>query len=726
MTFPTDIQSNTPSKYRFELVGDTKTIVCDTEPLEWASGKIMIKRDLNVGGVFVSSNSDALTFVGNAAEMLRGLYKTSGLNAKCTLITYWWKEFDFENISQGRKYIPFPTRYNIDFNFYQVVKVGGFSFGIKVKAINSSFQTKLDQRQDINVDLTKLTSIGGATIMDYELLRKTINYDATNIYHYAELNTASELDPDLPRVKGTNCYASIPLSIVKNDFNGEIQAVKSMNRVVNITAIPKLLNNSQFDRTFIFKYFVLFTVFERHVGTPPWTLQLIISDELNINFTEIELGTFGNSKGFVSFDSSETIEIKKGESLRLVVKTGNIKSIKAYFIDTNISFTQEVAASPARDVEGMPIYEAFERIGQHIFDTQYPIYSEFFGRDEIKFNDQGNTYTSENQLTFAHIQNGLNLRGLKLSDTPLAINFKDLFKTSNACWNLGYGFETISETNRLRIENYAYFFQDNEIGFSPPLSSRINKYDIESQVMIEFAPNDIKSGFDKYEYLQINGRSEPNTTSQRTLILNTATKFEAIAAYRGDTKGILDSLNIPIDTTDTKQDSDIFITKTQINGINWKPERSENIAIIDGSSVFGEDLLNRYFTPARMLLRQSNRIKSALTKDIFTGSYLTFQTSDKLQTLKTSGTSQSGIDQYTIQENQNIQVSSLHDPIFLPMKHKIRCTFTKKDLEILQSNLYGWIDFGVDVTGEQIKGYLIDFEMMNNEDVAEITIIEKY
>ncbi|HEY5590691.1 MAG TPA: hypothetical protein VIK55_06695 [Paludibacter sp.] len=742
MTFPSNIGSLTPARYIFKLVCDAKEIICDTEPIEWASGKITIKRDLEVGGVFISSNADSLTFVGNGAELLRILYDIYGLNAKCTLIQYRWKEFDFDVPANGRQYIEFPERYNIDFNFYQTVKVGKFSFGIRVKAINSSIQTKFDQRQDIDVDLNKLVSIGEIPIVDYQSMKKFINYDATNIYNFAELSGSYDFSNalinglyDFPRVKGGYCFATIPLDIVKNDFNGEILAVPFKNRITNIKNISKLLSNSHYPRTFIFNYNFNFNVASPWGYTPPWDVQLIISDAAELNFSDnvIDLGSFGNDSGSVNISGTETFDIKEGENIRLVVRTGDISGTDAFLMTAKVSFTQEVIASPARKVEGFPIYEAFERICQHIFDTQYPLYSDFFGRTDVKYDKIGSVYSSENQLSFAHIQGGLNLRGMLLSQMSLPVNFKDLLKTAKSIWNLGYGFEVILGTTRLRIEEYAHFFKggiDDEIILDPPLSSRFNKYDIESQVMIEYAPNDIKSGFDKFEYLQINGLAEPNTTSQRTSILNTATKFENIATYRGDTEGILVSLNTPIDTTDTKQDSDIFITKSQrvnftIFGITiseWKPERSENIAIENNSSIFRNDLLNRYFTPTRMLIRQANRLKSALAKPFFSKSFLTFQTSNNLQTLETTG---EGYD-HSIIENANIPVSDLADPIYLPMKHKVTCLFTMKDLEALKANLTGWFDFGLDIKGASVKGYLIEFEMPTGKDEATITIIEKY
>ena len=144
MAWPNDIQSNTPAKYLFKLVSAAETVICNPPPIEWASGTLEIKRDLDVRGVFSHFQADSLTFVGNGAELLRNLFAGCQVNAECALHIYWWK-------STTRTYVEFPNSFNINFNFYEIVKVGSFHFGVRVKAINSSVETKLDNRKDIDM-----------------------------------------------------------------------------------------------------------------------------------------------------------------------------------------------------------------------------------------------------------------------------------------------------------------------------------------------------------------------------------------------------------------------------------------------------------------------------------------------------------------------------------------------------------------------------------------------
>jgi len=699
------------------LVSETETITCNPEPLEWASGSLEIKRDLDSGGIFSTYQSDSLTFIGNGAEMLRTLFEAYEVNAKCTLVVYWWK-------NSTRSYVEFPTRYDVNFNFYEKVKVGRFFFGVKIKAVNSSVQTKLDNRKDVDIDITKLVSVGDFQIMEYADLKKGLHYSATNNFYFAELKKDYGIHGVLLNtVDDKDTYTSLPLDKRKSDFT-EVQSVSYLTGVSNIKNVPAFFAPALYDYAELDIYYhFIFNVTQRHIGSFPWKIQILECAPNGEIVTIYDIAGFGGTNQRYTISDTTTISITKGNTVKFVCLCAGIHNTTAFVELSYISITQKVSSSPETQTEGFPVYEATERLCQHILDTQYPIYSDFFGRTGVVYNKSLSTYASENQLRFAHIQGGMNIRGILLSNTdvPLAFNFKDLFQTLKTIWNVGYSFEMIDGEQRIRIEEYAHFFQDT---LTLDLSSRITKYDIQSQVMPELIPIDIKSGFDNYEYLSLNGRSEPNTTNQRTSIMNTATKFENISAFRGDTKGIIDNLSNPVSTesgsTDTKGDNAIFIVKTQrpsppVAGWDWVPEKATNIQIVDDTSLFKEDLLNRYFTPTRMLLRQGNRIASGMTK--FLTSYLRFQKSDKSSSLITTG---EGITE--LAENADILVSDLDAPIYKAIKHTtIIPAWTFTDLETLQSAPFGYIKFS-----DTISGYLLSFKKKNNEDKAEISIIEKY
>jgi len=55
------------------------------------------------------------------------------------------------------------------------------------------------------------------------------------------------------------------------------------------------------------------------------------------------------------------------------------------------------------------------------------------------------------------------------------------------------------------------------------------------------------------------------------------------------------------------------------------------------------------------------------------------------------------------------------------MKHTITCRFDFSDLEAIQLNPLGYIRFS-----NTISGFLLSLKKKNNEDKAEISIIERY
>jgi hypothetical protein len=404
----------------------------------------------------------------------------------------------------------------------------------------------------------------------------------------------------------------------------------------------------------------------------------------------------------------------------LVIKVEDISGIKAHTNGRAITLTQFITSSPAKTIEGLPIYEGTERVLQHILGSQFPFYSEKLGRLDTIYNQDGDVYLSEDQKTFIHMLGGLNFRGSQISDpnAPIPASFEDIFQSLTSMYNLGYTFELRDGFFRLRIEDYSFFFDDD---VSLDLSDQLTDLDIEGEAMPELAYLNIDTGYKKYEYLQLNGRGEFNTSSSRTSIIQTDTKFNNVSVARGDTKGMFDLLANPLDSTgstDVRGDNDLFFLKTQRDTGGWKPEAQENIEIISGS-LFGDSTYNLFLTGTRNLKRQGNRLKSSLIK--FTASFLRFQVSDKLQTLRTTGTAQSGDDQYAITENEDILVDDLEDPIFRPFKLTTKTKLTYTQRKALLDNPLKRVIFT-----ENRSGWILNYKRQNATDEVELSIIEKY
>lgn len=716
MTYPAEIAANTLPKYRFKLVNPltSESCILTTEPVEWESGTLEIERWIEVGGVFSKFSTGSLIFIKEGAKFIRDIWEEKEINGQCDLHIYWFKQ-------STRSYVEFPSSFALNFSTIKPrVKVGNISIGVGIEAINGNTMTKLKNRGKTVVDITKLVTSGGFTVLDYgegiiHPLPKNINIPALSEFNTAGWNEYSGLTSFMLGLSSQNSFTSVPLNITYSEF-AEAQYVGYVTRATSLSSLTPILRavSGAMDLRVLANISV--NVLENYTQDY-WTVKFIATDNAYAITGEVEICVFGNNRGVQNFVKADNISVPANGNLYFVIEVGQRIDLKALMLaNPSIAISQEVVNTEALTIEGFPIYESFERVLQHCLDSQFPFYSEFFGREDVVYNLDGDKYLTENQLRFFSVLPGLSFRGLQLGDTnnPISMGFDLLFDSFSKMLNLGYGQETISGFDRIRVEEYFYFFDSTTVVLD--LSSRLSVYDIETEVMPELAYQRIKTGYDNFTYEVKNGRGEYNTTQQRTTIVNTDSEFDNVSKIRADMTEMVKLIEKPISeygTEDMSSDNHIFALKTQRDADEWEPETNENITIENISSIYGDLSFNLYISPLRNLLRNGNKIKAALTK--FPESVVKFQTSEKSQTLETTS------ETITITENEDILVDDLADPIFKPIKHTVEVKFTFDDLMTLQSNLYGLIKFS-----DTIQGYLLNLKKQNNEDRAVISIIEKY
>jgi hypothetical protein len=750
MAYPYDIASNTPKKYKFVLKSSSGTVTCSKEPLEWKEGVLQVHRDLKAGGIFVSFQVQSLTFVGNGAAHLRNLFNTYQINATCDLYIYYFDEFS------TRTYISFPGVFSAKFVSYKTVKVGKFAFGVNIEFVDTGFYSKFNDRKRVMIDLTRTESIGGMTLLDYDGFtdNSKLKFPALTNSYYAKLLDKCLFSNDtlylqyviLPYSTTSTGYNAVPLLTVSSDFP-EVQTVAYGSDEYgqqNITDLTPIFHEATEEKTLVCAYDLYVKVDDGLGYTYREALQLqyaIYDGAVEIDVQNVD-DAFGQHAAVRHKTGSFTVTLAEGESLYFFMKrtapasVGSVHWVRAEGEDWGCKLTirEDVVNTAEVIVDGLPLYEAFDKCCQIMLDQQYPFYSEFLGREDTPFNADGDMYASENSNRFAHICSGVNIRGVTIFDSDGKINtsFEKLFKSASACYCLGYTIETIDELEKLRVENYAYFFQDVEI---LDLSSRITAYDIESEYLSEMAYIQILTGYENYVYRSSNGRGEYNTENTRTTELNASEELDIKSDFRADTIGIVNCLEKPSDTygsEDIDEDENVFIIKTQRvseSDHEWLVETDETIAIENESSMFGDSSLNLYFTPTRNMIRNAPLYMPALS--IMESSKIRFQTSGKLSTLETTG------EGYTVVENDDISVSGttsplvlagVDEPLFKPILHKVTCLFTMADITTLMAtgvddipNRYKKIKLS-----DTISGYLVDIKKKNAEDKATIEIIEIY
>lgn len=737
--------NNTLPRYLFRLVSNDGEIVLKTSPLEWKDSALVIERRLDVGGVFVNYAIDSLTFIKEGAQFLKRLFNTYEINAQCDLLIY---ELNYDT----RNYEQFPSSFSLNFNFYKVVKIGATDIqaGVNIKAVNSSEMSKFDNRKGTTVDLAgvsfndsgKVTtkSVGGFEVLDwslingYDITAKELNFKEVKVINRAKLRNFVSLYADgtikdrltqgspnawrkLEKLRGANAYVILDTATLISDYS-DVQLTKYSYANLNLSNATPVVKAAKFDYNFTLSYHYAVHIFDAH-SRDYVHVYLVETDATGVTvINRTVLKSFGSKVARYDEKGETTFSVKAGNNFYFAIEIGGVDDIEAYGIIDYLELTQSVVASPERNVYGLPIYEALERSLQLILDKQFPLYSEFFGRVDTAYNLAGSRYTSEDVRRFIHVVSGLTLRGGKYmdKDIQIATSFDKLFGSINSVFNVGYMFENVGGWMRMRIERYDYFFK-NEIALD--ISDRITDFDIESEVIPEIAYASITTGYKSYEYTEQNGRGEYNTTSNRTSIINTDSSFDNVSEVRADSKGIYDLLSKPLDTTgttDAKGDSDLFFVKTQrVNngGFGYKAELNELITVEDNTSLFKGDSLNLFLTPTRNLVRHGNKLRAGLSK--YTSSVIRFQSSDKSQTLKTTG------EGYTISENDDILVDFLDDPIYRPISHTVTVKLTFDERKTIIENPTKLIKFTSGLTG-----WLLKYRHKNAEDKVEITIIEKY
>ncbi len=295
-------ESNTYPPYRFKLVNpETAQFVnlgVDSEPLEWASGIIELNRRIKVGGVFTSFAVSSLTFIKEGANFVRSIWTEKEFNGKCDLHVYWFK-------NSTRDYVEFPSSFALNFATCKPKKkIGKNAIGLNIEAINSDVLTKLDNRSDTDVDVTKTTTIGGVDIIDYgesgagftyQDLRKNINFPAYTIINSTQSRLPSSADGStLPRLSGQISYCSVPVRTVLSDFD-EIGDVVHVTRKTSLADVNSIFDTALVDYSFTFSYSVTVNVTDKH-SVNPWTLKLIETDSLGAIVNENVFDSFGTIK----------------------------------------------------------------------------------------------------------------------------------------------------------------------------------------------------------------------------------------------------------------------------------------------------------------------------------------------------------------------------------------------------------------------------------------------
>ncbi len=401
-------------------------------------------------------------------------------------------------------YTEFPTTYSLRFVSYRIVKVGDTAIGVNINAEQSGSLTRFDNRRGTVVDITKTTSIGGFTIDDYADLLKRLQIPIISAFEKAIYSdsTSQQYTNSTP---DDTAIVYIPQTIVSSDFS-ESKSI-ALGSTATMEHFYGLYYEGDENRVLMATGTIVLTINNiAAVGD-----EVIIKvDVVNSNETIDHTYTLAT---YTRLDSGEktlvvsqslTVDATQSVVIYADVTVGPVGGdLDINFDSSDILLAETVILTAATTIDAFPIYETGERLAQHMMDTQFPFYSEYLGRDDTAYNLNGDFYATENQLRFMSFTSGLAIRGELITEdnNPISLSWDKWFQAVTSMYNLGYTFETIDSFLRIRVEEYAFFFEDVEV---LDISGRISSYDIETEAMPELAYLNIKSGYKSFDYEAVN------------------------------------------------------------------------------------------------------------------------------------------------------------------------------------------------------------------------------
>jgi hypothetical protein len=328
-----------------------------------------------------------------------------------------------------------------------------------------------------------------------------------------------------------------------------------------------------------------------------------------------------------------------------------------------------------------------------------------FKSDIIGRTDLGYTFDGE---ALGSITSGRYIRGIYDLNNTITTSLENLFNSLRAIYCVGMGIETIGGVEKVVIEELDHFFQTTEI---LDISDRIDFSTITKQVYPELIFNRIAVGYASFDYGQLGGVYEFNTTAKFTTPIKSVDKeLNIVSPIRADMSGILAIHNEPSENKDVQGEKDIFILDTIRDGARYVVRTNETSAPFVASFVNQDVIFNWKISPKRNLMRWGNYIGSFLQFDK-TGS-LIFQTSDKNTKLITG---EVGSTQYI--ESADVPISSL-PARWYPEIYSFEVPALSGDITAIEANRYGMVKISATE-----YGWILNYKSKNENKKSEFTLL---
>lgn len=349
----------------------------------------------------------------------------------------------------------------------------------------------------------------------------------------------------------------------------------------------------------------------------------------------------------------------------------------------------------ASTANGLMAHEAWAQAVNVITGRPDSFYSEFFGRTD----SLPRKYVADGAGSLTWLTNGFQIRQFPLSERTVSTNFKSLFSSMNAIFNLGLGQEVINGKDVLRVEPKSYFYQDQVL-----LQLGMVK-NLKKSVASNYFYNEAEFGYAKWQNNAQGTLDEFNTKSTRTLPIDVIKgKYSAVSKYIASGYTIESTRRqayTDATTQDSSNDKEIFVVRL-IRGLSGlEPMRNQGVVL--QNIVSPETAYNVDISPTRNLFRHSYILAASLI----------YQKDKRLPLQPGDGnfkmSSQYEGEELPIVENMDIYGRDLEAPLWFPEFYEFDYPIKTAERKLIEANPYGIVTF-MDEEGAIKKGYIIEVE----------------
>lgn len=447
-------------------------------------------------------------------------------------------------------------------------------------------------------------------------------------------------------------------------------------------------------------------------------------------FQEKNSNVIGNHTIYYNVKRDVTVDLEIGDKiylqgwLQITERTSPFPGLWHFKAEHTFSkgSSLKIGASTTTEssiAQGVLVHEAFDRICESI--TGYPksFYSEFFGRTD----SHGFQYKEDGPASLMAILNGFALRGFPQDYDPaeadpeklkryLHTSFKELFEAMDAIYCLGVGIEKVEGVDVVRVEPREYFYNTSQVAVQLGKVSKLKK-----SVASDFYYKEVLAGYSDWKIEDVNGLNEFNASQTWTTpVTRTKNRYEAICSYIASgyrIEKVRRQRYSISDTTDTGDDSKIFVVMLTRDGYGFRSATNEGVSEISGvddpASVY-----NLRICPANMVKNHLRELSSSFYK-VTTG--LVFNKGEG--NYKMSYTTTEGV---VTRNGVDIPREEIGDAYFIPEHYEFEAPLRQFDMKTIRENPYAMIKF-MDSSGAILAGHLLELKHSAKDQLGEFKLL---